>query len=105
MIRFVLTLGASVVEFTPLSDNGAYPFLVSVGNIRIGARAGATSGFGSTETPTGSVRLQNAARRVATLIGNPLRASAQIYNEDELAFAGFVSAISYGLMIDLTLES
>ena len=57
------------------------------------------------ETPTGSVRLQNAARRVATLIGNPLRASAQIYNEDELAFAGFVSAISYGLMIDLTLES
>lgn len=104
-MRLVLTLGTSVVEFTPLNDDGPYPFLVSVGNIRIAARAGNTSGFGSTEAPSASVVLQNAARRVATLIGNPLRASALLYDGDALAFAGFVASIKYGLTVQLSLES
>lgn len=105
-MRVVLTLGTALVEFTPINSTGPYPFLVSIGNIRITARAGATSGFGTTETPTATVRLQNASRRVADLIGNPLRVRADVYDDSNaLAFVGFVSTVSYGLMIDLTLES
>lgn len=103
--RLVLTLGSSVVEFTALNDNGPYPFLISVGHMRIGARAGEAAGFGSTETPSATVQLQNESRRVATLIGNPLRARAEIYDGAALAFVGFVSRVRYGLAIELTLES
>jgi|SRR6185369_6955300 len=105
-MRLDLTLGGSVVSFTPLNDDGPYPFLHTVGAIRVAARAGSSSSFGSNESPSASVKLQNHRGRVAALIGNPLRALAQIYDDaDELAFSGFVSTIGYGLMIDLTLES
>lgn len=104
-MRLVLTLGASVLPFTPLSDDGPYPYLVSVGAISIAARAGAASGFGATETPNASVTLLNRNKRTALLIGNPLRAKAELFDGDVLAFTGTVAAIAYGLNIELTLEA
>ncbi len=104
-MRLVLTIGASVFSFTPIGDNGPYPFLSAVGSITVAARAGATSGFGATDTPSASASLLNKRKRVALLIGNPLRAKAQLYDGAALVFSGTVSAIDYGLNIDLTLES
>lgn len=105
-MRLVLTLGASVFSFTPLGDDGPYPFLVGVGSISVAARAGAASGFGATATPNASATLLNQNKRVALLIGNPLRAKAELYdNSDRLAFSGTVAAIDYGLNIELTLEA
>lgn len=105
-MRLVLTIGGGVITFTSLNDDGPYPFLQSVGSIRIAARAGSSSSFGANETPTASAMLSNQNRRVAALIGNPERARAEIFDDDGIsAFVGFVSAIIYGLTIQLKLES
>lgn len=104
-MRLVLTIGGSVFSFTPLNDNGPYPFLISAGTVSIAARAGRASTFGSTDAPSSSAKLQNQFSRVAKLIGNPLRARAELYDGDDLAFVGFVAAISYGAVIELRLQS
>lgn len=105
-MRLVLTLGASVFSFTPVGSDGPYPYLSGVGAISIAARAGAAAGFGATETPSASATLLNKDKRVALLIGNPLRAQADLYRDDgTLAFPGTVSEIVYGLEVELTLES
>jgi hypothetical protein len=106
-MRFVLTVGTSVFSFTPVGDEaGPYPFLVSVGGIHSTARAGAPSGFGATDTPSASVTLLNQNKRVALMVGDPLRAKADIYdNSDRLAFSGTVSNIDYGLEMTFQLES
>lgn len=104
-MRLLLTVGGNAFEFTPLNDSGPYPFLSNVGTIRVAARAGSPSGLGSTESPSAAATLQNHGGRVAALIGNPLRARAELYDGDFLAFAGFVASIRYGITIDLNLES
>ena len=106
MQRLVLTIGTSVFTFTPLSDEGPYPFLVGVNGIHVAARAGAQSGFGATDIPNASVTLRNKDRRVASMIGDPLRAKADLYDKnDNLAFSGTVSNVDYGLDMELILES
>lgn len=94
-----------MISFTPLNDSGPYPFLKDVGTIRIAARAGSSSVFGSNEAPSAAVTLQNVRGRVAELIGNPMRARGEIYDGTSLAFVGFVASIRYGIAIELILES
>lgn len=105
-MRFVLTIGGSVLSFSPLNDDGPYPFLQGAGTIRISARAGSSSAFGRNETPSASAVLSNQNGRVAALIGNPRRARAEVFDDDERsAFVGFVSSIKFGLAVELRLES
>jgi len=104
-MRLVLTIDGSVIEFTPLNDSGPYPYLKGTTPIREGARAGASASFGSTETPSTTVSLKNDGGRVAEIIGNPMRARAELYDGDFRAFSGFVQSIEFGLAITLRLES
>lgn len=105
-MRLVLELVPGAIEFTRRGDSGPYPLLLSVGTLRLAARAGQVSGIGATESTSLTVSLDNAGRRAATLLGRPLRVAAEVFDDaDELLFSGIVSAIEYGRTLDLTLEA
>jgi len=105
-MRLVLALSPSAIEFTRRGGSGPYPLLLSVGTLRLAARAGQVSGIGATESTSLTVSLDNAGRRAATLLGRPLRVGAEVYDDaDELLFAGIVSTVEYGRTLDLTLEA
>ena len=102
-MRLVLWLDPSAVEFCEPNADGPHPYLKSVGELRLAARAGQAIGLGATESSSVTVVLNNHGRRAATIIGRPLRVAADIYDDDEaLFFAGTVSSIEYGH--DLTIE-
>lgn len=104
-MRVVINLEGVPLEFTPINSGGKFPFLDSVGSLRIEARAGSVSGFGSGAAPTASFVLDNANNVVSDLIGAPLRALTQIYDDDDvLTFAGLVSSIRFGSTLEVTLE-
>jgi len=105
-MRVVLTLAAGAIEFTPINSDGPWPWLVRPGALRIEARAGSVSGFGSGAAPTGSFELDNTGNQASDLIGSPLRARAEIFDDDDVsAFVGLVSSIRFGKTNEYTLES
>ena len=94
-LRLVVYLKPSTITFTRPIDGGAYPLLNSVSTLRLAARAGQQSGLGVGESPSINVSLDNVDKRAATLLGNPLRARAELYNSDNSLFwAGFVSHLT-----------
>ena len=104
-MRLSLELAGGTVEFTQV-DDGPYPYLTSVGTLRIAARAGTLAGLGVGESPSVAVALDNTERQVAAIIGNPLRGIATItYDDGEPFFAGAVSNITFGRSIDLVVTA
>lgn len=101
-MRLVLALDPSSIEFGEANSGGSYPYLKSVGELRTAARAGQAVGIAATESSSVTVVLDNGGKRVAKIIGRPLRAHADIYDDGELFFSGIVSSIEYG--DDVTLE-
>ncbi len=102
-MRATINLGGTEVEFTRKTDaEGPYPYLISVGTLRVAARAGRQAGFGVGESPSLDVLLDNGERQSAALVA--LRAPVTVYDDaDEVFFAGVVSRIGYGRIIVLTL--
>jgi hypothetical protein len=105
LTRLVLFLDASEIPFTKVGESGPYAMLLSIGTLRLAARAGNVSGIGVTESTSVTVQLDNTGRRVSRIIGRPLRARAEIYDGEDLFFVGTVSAIRYGQTVDITLEA
>lgn len=101
-MRLVLALDPSAVEFCEPTAGGPYPYLLTVGELRIAARAGQAIGLAATESSSVPVTLDNCARRAATIVGRPLRVNAKIYDDaDALFFEGIVAAIEYGRVLTL----
>lgn len=97
-MRLVLALDPSALEFTEPGSGGAYPLLVDVGTMREGVRVGNSIGIAANESSSVEVTLDNRGKRAATIIDWPLRASAEIYDDnDELYFAGTVAVIAYNV--------
>lgn len=93
-MRLVLTLGSSAVEFCEQNAGGRYPYLLTVGELSLAARAG--EAFGIVATKSSSVTATLSAR-AANVVRRPLRVAAEIYDDaDAIFFAGTVSAIRYG---------
>lgn len=105
MMRLVLALNPSAIEFTPQTDAGPHPYLIAVGTLRIAARAGQNSGFGVGESPGLEVLLDNNERQTTRIIGVPLRVGATVYDGDVPFFAGVISKIRFGRTIALKIES
>jgi hypothetical protein len=105
LTRLVLFLDTSEVPFTKVGESGPYAMLLSIGTLRLAARAGNISGIGVTESTSVRVQLDNTGRRVSKIIGRPLRVRAEIYDGEDLFFVGTVASISYGQTVEITLEA
>lgn len=93
-----------IAEITDADDE--YNYLISVGTLRMAARAGHLSGLGVGESPSLDLLLQNNKRQTITLLGTPLRAPVRCYNKDEsLFFEGIVSKVTLGKTVTLLVES
>lgn len=105
-MRLVLHLSPAAVVFSRPTSGEAYPFLARVGALRIAVRAGEDNALGGNETANLEVALDNRGRRVSALIGRPLRAAAEVYDDaGELFFSGTVSRCSYGATVKLDLDA
>lgn len=83
-----------------------YPFVQRVGDLVQAARAGDDSGIGVGESANLSVTLANPKRRVAALIGRPVRVRADVMADDgSLFFAGVITDVDYGSTVELQLEA
>lgn len=105
LTRLVLFLDTSEIAFTKVGESGPYARLISIGMLRLAARAGRLSGQGVSESTSVTVSLDNTGLRVSTIIGRPLRVRAEIYDGEDLFFVGTVASITYGRTVDLTLEA
>lgn len=105
-MRLVLELDSVTVEFVEPRAAGEYPWLVRVGSLLLGARAGHLQGVGVRESANVTVELDNGGKRAASLLGRPLRARGWLYDDaDELMLAGLIASVSYGRNVGLTLEA
>jgi hypothetical protein len=103
--RLVLMIDGLPIEFTFPAAAGPFPYLLEVQNLRESCRAGHLNNFGVGESPSLVVALDNGGRKVATIIGQPLRARADVYDDAASYFGGYVSALEYGREILLTIEA
>ncbi len=105
-MRLVLDLDGVELGFDRQGSTGPYPWLVSVGVLRLSARAGTVSGLGRNQTPDLTVVLDNQAKQAVSLVGYPLRRRAWVLDsEGELFFAGTVARVGAGRNLRLTLEA
>lgn len=104
-MRLVLALDPSAVEITEPLAGGMFPYLLAVGSLRISARAGYLSGIGVGESPSLTVQIDNSGNRAAAIVGQPLRARADVFDGAVGVFSGYVSGIVYGRTIELTIEA
>lgn len=105
-MRVAVDLGSAVVEFSGPQSAGAYPWLLTVGALRIAARAGTPTGLTAGETPSVQVSLANDGKQASRILDVPLRRPVTIYedNGDEY-FAGIVAAVAIGRAYVLTVEA
>ena len=105
-MRLVVELGGGQVEFTEPLSGGAFPYLLEVGELRVAARAGYISGLGVGESPSLEVVLDNAGKRAADILGQPLRSLATVYDDDGSEYwSGVISAATYGRTIVSTVDA
>lgn len=106
-MRLVVYRLPSPITFTRPIDGGEYPLLSTVSTLRLAARAGQQSGLGVGESPSVNVTLNNVDRTAASLLGNPIRLKAELYNSDDTLFwAGFISHMgTIAGALTLTIES
>lgn len=104
-LRLVLYLGPAAIEFTELLDGGPFPYLETVGSLVMQARAGYLKGLGIGESPRLDVVLCNDGNRVADIIGQPLRARADVFDGDAAYWQGVVSTASYGRKVGLSISA
>lgn len=105
-MRLVLTLGDAAVEFTGELSGGKMPYLQSLSALRMAARAGYLSGLGVGESPSVTAVLSNAGRRVAGIIGHPIRCIGAAYDAaGNLLLQGPISGATFGKTISITIEA
>lgn len=103
-MRLVLALDSGSVEFTGPRSSGPFPWLLSVGTLRLTARAGTASGLGVGETSSLAVAIDNAGKQAAEVVGVPLRRVATVYDDaDDVLFAGSVESVKVGRSLVLTI--
>lgn len=102
-MKLVLWLGDTPTEITEENAHGRHPYLVDVGDIRKAARTGQAIGIEGTESSSVPITLKNRVRRI---IRAPLRARADIYDDDDaLYFQGTVAALTYGAESTLEIDA
>lgn len=106
-MRIEIDVAGATLRLAELTDTDAeHPFLVSVGSLRMAARAGHLAGLGVGESPNLDVLLQNNKRQAIGLLGTPLRAPVRVYDKDgSLFFDGIVSKVALGKTLTLSIES
>ena len=102
-MRVEIVLGGATLSFARAGSADAFPWLTSVGTVRMAARAG---GYGVTESSSLEVAIDNAGRQAARILDAPLRRLARVYDDDgRLFFRGTVQKAEVGRELRLTIES
>lgn len=105
-MRLLLDIDGLLLEFVEPRAAGPYPWLVKIGTLLLGARAGHLQGVGVRESANVTVELDNAGKRAAGLLGRPLRARGWLYDNDgDLLLAGLIQRVRYGRTLAITLEA
>lgn len=105
-MRLDLTIAGVVLQFTQPTAGGEYPWLAKVGTLTLAARAGHLEGVGVGEAANVSIELDNSGKQAATLLGFPMRARADLYDDDdELLLTGLVASANYGRVLVLGIEA
>lgn len=105
-MRLVVYLDPCPIEFTEPLSGGEYPWLTKVGTLMLAARAGHLDGIGVGEGANIEVELDNAGRQATTLLGYPLRAPADVYDDDdELLLSGLVARFTPARAVSMTIEA
>lgn len=96
----------TALEFVSPTTDGEFPWLTFVGTLIQEARAGHLEGIGTVQTASLQVELDNEDKQASSLLGRPLRALADVYDDDdELFFSGLVQSLRYGRTMKLGLEA
>src|SRR5436190_1520773 len=102
-MRLRVYIGSAVVEIGAAGGADAFPWLTSVGTLRVAARVGEAAG---SETSQLAVEIQNEAKQAARVLGEPLRCLAEVFDDDDrLFFRGTGQRVDPGRGYVLTLES
>jgi hypothetical protein len=102
-MQLTIDLGSALVTFDATGSTGAFPWLTSVGGLRMVARAGRA---GASETAVIACTLDNAGQQAARILDVPLRRRASIYDDEgALFFRGTVQRMRVGRTVELTIES
>lgn len=105
-MRLTVELDSATIEFAEQTSSGPYPWLVKVGSLRIAARAGQNAGFGSGESQSLEVTVDNARRQAAAVLGVPLRRAATVFaDDDSVFFEGTIAQIEFGQVMRMTVEA
>lgn len=104
MRLMVYLAGGLSLEFVEIGDVGEYPWIANVGPLVLNARAGPLHDVNA-EGPSVAVQLDNRSKQASTLLGQPLRARAELYDGDELFFPGIVATLKVGRVLTLGIES
>lgn len=89
----------------PAAAPNARPWLTSVGDLTLHARAGAYKDTFSNPNATVTFRLDNARRQASALLGQPLRVRGELWDGATLYFAGLVQSLGYGTALEGALEA
>lgn len=105
-MRLVVDTSSGSLEFEGRRSSAAFPWIVSVGALRVAARAGDAGGFGEQESSSLEVVLDNAAKQAATELGDALRLHATVYDDDGAEyFAGTIESVEVGRLLTLTIAA
>lgn len=89
----------------PADAPDAQPWLLSVTDFVLTARAGAFKGAFTNENANVVVGLDNKGWQAAAFLRRPLRVLAEIYDGGALYFSGTVQSIKYGTSLELAIEA
>lgn len=96
-MRLVITLEPGQLEITPVASGGAYDWLLSVGATSLIAHVAQLTAGTDRMAASVEVKISNAGRRAARILGQPLRKRAVVYDAaGALFFGGYVSDVTYG---------
>lgn len=90
----------------PAQAPDSFPWLVGVSGRALRARSGSLRGRFSEENPTITVDLANDGRQASTLLGQPLRVPAEVFDDaGNSQFVGLIQSLAYGTKLTLELAT
>lgn len=92
----------------PADAPDSRPWLNYVGDLAMLARTGTVKGTFSNQNPSVTVQLINRARQASKLVGQPIRANAELWDpraSGVLYFEGLVQLLTYGSVLEIEIGS
>lgn len=89
----------------PAAAVNSRPWLTSVGDLVLVARTGTYKGAFSNQNASVTILLDNRGNDASNLIGCPVGARAELYDDAALYFSGVIQSIAYGPQITIEIDA